>query len=85
MALDSQLLQQIELLLLFDLRNTQEGLKVHHNAAAGMIEAAGRLHELGIITLKDGGYLTPRGQEAAELAVALMGILGSGSGEDKEK
>jgi uncharacterized protein (TIGR02647 family) len=85
MSLDPQLLKQIELLLLFDLRNTQEGLKVHHNAAAGMIEAAESLHDLGIITLKDGGYLTPRGQEAAELAEALVGILQSRSGEDKEK
>jgi uncharacterized protein (TIGR02647 family) len=85
MTLDPQLIQQIELLLLFDLRNTQEGLKVHHNANPGMVEAAERLYELGIITLKDGGYLTPRGQEAAELAVALVGILQSRAEEDKEK
>lgn len=77
MTLDPQLLQQIELLLLFDLRNTQEGLKVHNNAGEAMVAAAERLFELGIITLKDGGYLTPRGQEAAELAEALVGILQS--------
>lgn len=75
MALDPQLLQEIELLLMFDLRNPLEGLKVHHEADPGKIAAAKHLHELGITTLYDGGYLTDRGQEAAELAECLINIL----------
>ena len=75
MSLDPRLLQQLELLLLFDLRNPGEGIKVHHDAPVGKREAAERLHELGITTLSDGGYLTPRGQEAAELVEALVNLL----------
>lgn len=75
MGLDPQLLQEIEFLLMYDVRNPMEGLKVHHEADPGKIAAAQRLHELGITTLSDGGYLTERGQEAAELAEALISIL----------
>jgi uncharacterized protein (TIGR02647 family) len=75
MGLDPQLLQEIEFLLMYDVRNPMEGLKVHHEADTGKIAAAKRLHELGITTLSDGGYLTERGQEAAELAEALISIL----------
>lgn len=75
MSLDPQLLNEIEFLLLFDARNPLEGLKVHHDADPGKIAAARRLHELGITTLNDGGFLTDRGKEAAELAEALVNIL----------
>lgn len=75
MALHPQFLQEVSLLLMFDPGNPQEGLKVHHEANPGKIEAAKRLHELGIITLSDGGYLTPRGQEAVEHAEALVNML----------
>ncbi|MFT5321745.1 MAG: hypothetical protein ACI934_001903 [Pseudohongiellaceae bacterium] len=75
MSLNPQLLQEIELLIMFDARNPLEGIKVHHEADPGKIDAAKRLHELGIITLSDGGYLTPRGQEAIEHAEALINIL----------
>jgi len=50
MALHPQFLQEVSLLLMFDPGNPQEGLKVHHEADPGKIEAAKRLHELGIIT-----------------------------------
>jgi len=75
MALHPQFLQEVSLLLMFDPGNPQEGLKVHHEADPGKIEAAKRLHELGIITLCDGGYLTSRGQEAGEHAEALVNML----------
>lgn len=75
MTLNPQFIQEIELLIMFDARNPQEGIKVHHEAEPGKIEAAKRLHELGIITLSDGGYLTPRGQEAVAHAEALVNIL----------
>ena len=75
MTIDPQLLQEIELLMMFDPRNHLEGLKLHHDAEPAKIEAAKQLHELGIITQSDGGYLTPRGQEAAELAETLLSIL----------
>jgi uncharacterized protein (TIGR02647 family) len=75
MSLNPQFLAEIELLIMFDARNPLEGIKVHHEADPAKIDAAKRLHELGIITLSDGGYLTPRGQEAIEHAEALINIL----------
>jgi len=75
MALNPQLINEIHLLMLFDPENPQEGIKVHKDADPAKIEAAKRLYELGIITLNDGGYLTPRGQEAAEHAEALVSLL----------
>ena len=75
MTLPPRLLQEIELLLFYDLHNPLEGLKIHHDAEPGKIAAAKRLHDLGITTLSDGGYLTARGQEAAELAATLLNFL----------
>lgn len=75
MKLDPQLLNELLLLMMFDPGNPQEGIKVHSEAEPEKIAAAKRLHELGITTLSDGGYLTPRGQEAAEHAEALVSLL----------
>jgi len=75
MKLDPQLLNEILLLMMFDPRNPQEGIKVHSDAEPEKIVAVKRLQELGILTLSDGGYLTPRGQEAAEHAEALVNLL----------
>lgn len=74
-SLDPQLLQEINLLMLFDPHNPQEGIKIHKDADPQKIEAAKRLHELGIITLSDGGFLTARGKEAAEYAEGLISLL----------
>jgi len=48
---------------------------VHSDAEPEKIAAVKRFHELGILTFSDGGYLTPRGQEAAEHAEALVNLL----------
>jgi len=68
-------LEEIHCLILFDLNNTHEGLKVHHNARAESIEAMRRLYKKGMITQDDGGYLTSLGKEAAEFAHGLKSIL----------
>jgi len=67
--------EELQILALFDLSSTQEGIKVHKTAGAGAIAATKRLHTLGLITLTDGGYLTPLGVRAAEHAGALLTIL----------
>ncbi|MFK7828644.1 MAG: TIGR02647 family protein [Congregibacter sp.] len=77
MHLNAEFLEEIELLNLFDLHNTQEGLKIHHAAAPERIAAAKRLFAKNIITLEDGGFLTPLGVEAAEHAQALVLMLRS--------
>jgi uncharacterized protein (TIGR02647 family) len=67
--------EELNLLLLYKLTTTQEGIKVHKNADAETIAAAKRLHEKGLTTQEDGGYLTALGHEAAEQAHLLAGLL----------
>ena len=58
--------------------STQEGLKVHgHSAAPEPVRAAESLFAKGLISQKDGGYLTPLGAEAVELTQKLQAILQS--------
>lgn len=68
--------EELNILALFDLSSIQEGIKVHKTADAGAVAATQRLHSKGLITLHDGGYLTPLGVGAAERAQALLAILG---------
>ena len=75
MSLTPELLDEIELLNLFDLDSIQHGLKIHHDAESKMIAAAERLFEKGIISQKDGGYLTDRGVETAEHVQLLINLL----------
>jgi uncharacterized protein (TIGR02647 family) len=75
MSYTPELIAELEILALFNLDNTKEGLKVHHTAAPSAIAAAQRLHDKGITTLNDGGYLTSLGLDAAEHAQGLLTIL----------
>ena len=75
MSISADLLNEIELLNLFDLNSIQQGLKIHHEAEKGVIEAAQSLFDKGMITQADGGYLTDRGLEAAEHVQTLIGLL----------
>lgn len=75
MSFSTELLDELHILKLYNLESMQEGIKIHSNATAGMVSGAQRLFDKGIITLPDGGYLTPRGLEAAEHAQALLGLL----------
>ena len=75
MAFDTQLTDELNLLTQFNLKNEQDGIKVHNDAASELIAAAGRLHDKGLITQVDGGYLTDLGRKAAEHSQALTSIL----------
>lgn len=75
MSLNKDLIAEIELLSLFRLDSTQEGLKIHHDADPDKVEAASRLYHKGLITQVDGGYLTDRGIEAAENVQLLISQL----------
>ncbi len=69
---------EINLLAQFNLANTLEGLKVHsHDASEDTIAAAARLHEKGLVTQPDGGFLTSLGLDACEHGQALLTILRS--------
>ena len=71
------LVDELNTLIRFDLETSQQGIKVHKNADPDVIDATRRLHEKGLLTLADGGYLTGLGRDAAEHAQALLTILTS--------
>ena len=73
--LNPELVQEIDMLNLFDLNSVQHGIKVHHEADPARIAAARRLFDKGMISQVDGGYLTDRGLETAEHAQALLRLL----------
>lgn len=75
MSYTPELVAELEILALFNLANTQEGIKVHHTAAPSAIAAAQRLHDKGLTSQTDGGYLTSLGLDAAEHAQSLLTIL----------
>lgn len=70
-----ELLEELNILQRFDLATNQQGIKIHHDAAPVVIAAAQRLHAKGLISLADGGYLTPLGRDAAEHVQTLLSIL----------
>jgi len=74
-------LAELDVLILYDLSNTQKGIKIHKEADTTKIEAAKRLFSKGFITQADGGYLTTLGCEAAEQAQSLFTMLNAHSGE----
>jgi uncharacterized protein (TIGR02647 family) len=75
MALTPELMEELHILTLFDLSTSQAGIKVHHTAEPQAIAATARLHEKGLLSQADGGYLTHLGHDAAEHVQALMTIL----------
>jgi len=77
MTIKQQLVDEIEVLLRYNLDTTFEGIKVHHEAREELKDATNRLFEKGLITQQDGGYLTDLGHEAAQHTQAALGILSS--------
>ncbi len=65
--MQQQKIDQIEVLLQFDPNNTLQGIKIHHSTAReGLVEAAQKLFDSGLISQPDGGYLTDLGHETSE-------------------
>jgi uncharacterized protein (TIGR02647 family) len=77
MAFSSELIDEINLLLQFDLSSGQSGIKVHSDAAPSSVAAAKRLFDKGLIDQIDGGYLTALGRETAQHAQGALRILNS--------
>ena len=75
MTIKQELIDEIEVLLRYNLDTTQEGIKVHISARQGLRDASERLFEKGLISQKDGGYLTDLGHEAAEHTQAALRLL----------
>lgn len=66
MSMSPEIIAELNTLMLYNVTNPQEGIKVHKNAEQSRIDAARRLHDKGLVTQADGGYLTNLGREAAE-------------------
>lgn len=79
MSYTPDLVDELNTLLRFDLATNQQGVKVHKTAEAAVIAATRRLHDKGLLSQADGGYLTSLGREVAEHAQAALTILTSGS------
>ncbi|PWK48576.1 TIGR02647 family protein [Pleionea mediterranea] len=75
MPFNQTLVDELNLMVRFNLNTAQEGIKVHSSADPRVIDAAIRLYQKKLITQNDGGYLTDLGREAAEHADALLSIL----------
>jgi uncharacterized protein (TIGR02647 family) len=72
-----ELIDELKILSRYNLANIDEGLKAHHTADPALVAAMRRLHDKGLVTRDDGGYLTDLGREAAEHAQAALTILSS--------
>jgi len=81
MSYSQENIKELDVLMLYDLSNHQQGIKIHKTADADKILAAKRLFEKGFISQADGGYLTTLGNEAAEQAQSLFTMLNAHSGE----
>ncbi len=75
MRLTEELADELDALLLFNVINPQEGIKVHKSADPRRINAIQRLHKKGLVTQPDGGYLTELGREAMEQVHMALTIL----------
>ena len=75
MPYTQDIVDELNILVRYNLRTTQEGIKVHKTAAHEIIDATKRLHDKGLVTQEDGGYLTNLGHEAAEQAQTVLDLL----------
>jgi len=75
MSFTPDLIAELEVLALFNLDSSQEGIKVHNTASKELIAAAKRLYDKQLTDQPDGGYLTSLGHDAAEHAQQLLTIL----------
>ena len=66
---------ELDILIHYNLESTHQGLKVHSSADAKLVDAVQRLYDKGLVTQRDGGYLTDLGRKAAEHAQALLLML----------
>ena len=75
MKLDQDTLDELNVLLQFDLANTQQGIKIHHDTEPNVISAVKRLFNKGLVDKLDGGYLTSMGRIATEHVQALTNLI----------
>lgn len=75
MPFNETLMEELNMLLRFNPNNHLTGIKVHKSAAAHHIAAIKRLHQKGLVTNVDGGYLTELGQEAVDNVYSMLQFI----------
>ncbi len=75
MSWTPEIVAELEVLCLYNLDSTQEGIKVHSSAGVERVAAAQRLFTKGLLSQDDGGYLTSLGLETAAHAHAVLTVL----------
>ncbi len=76
MPYTQDIVEELNVLVCYNLETTLEGIKVHKSTATpATIAATQRLHAKGLVSQEDGGYLTNLGHEAAEQSQMLLNLL----------
>jgi len=75
MPYTQDIVDELNVLVRYNLTTTLEGIKVHKTAAPETIAATKRLFDKGLLSQEDGGYLTSLGLETATQAQAVLDIL----------
>jgi uncharacterized protein (TIGR02647 family) len=75
MSYSNEIIEELNVLALFNLDTDLEGIKVHSSAGADKTAAAQRLFDKGLTSQVDAGYLTSLGRTAAEHAQGLLQII----------
>jgi uncharacterized protein (TIGR02647 family) len=76
MPYTQEIVDELNVLVRYNLTSMQEGIKVHkHLAPATIISATKRLYAKGLVSQEDGGYLTHLGIEVAQHAQTLLDLL----------
>ena len=68
--------EELNLLLQFDNTTLDNGIKVHSGARQEVVSACQSLFNKGLVSQRDGGYLTDSGVEALAHVQVLAGLLG---------
>lgn len=77
MKFNPQQINELNLLLTFDLNSRSTGIKVHKTAEKKTLDAVQALYRKQLCTDPDGGYLTDAGIEIAQYADRILSLLSS--------
>ncbi|MCF3098504.1 TIGR02647 family protein [Aeromonas australiensis] len=73
--ISDDVINQLKILACFDPANLSQGIKLRSDMSQALCEAAARLHQQGLISAEDGGYLTPFGMTMVEHLQHLLVAL----------
>ncbi|MGN5051322.1 TIGR02647 family protein [Aeromonas veronii] len=71
----NEFVNDLKILACFDPANMSLGIKLRSDMSEELCQAAARLHQQGLISAEDGGYLTPFGMTMVEHLQHLLVAL----------